>query len=122
MVARDSAHPAGTGRSPLSCALKRDVARELSLDSSAVREPIAAVESPSAVLMDAETQAFCERALAQLPEEQRRVIVMRNWEHRSFVDIGQQLGRTADAARKLWFRGITHLHRLLATSHEDKRL
>ena len=37
------------------------------------------------------------------------MIVLRNLEHRTFVEIARELGRTPDATRKLWFRAIASL-------------
>ncbi len=55
-----------------------------------------------------------DAALARLPEDHRRVIELRNREGRPFGEIGDILGRSADAARMLWFRAVERLQRELA--------
>jgi RNA polymerase sigma-70 factor (ECF subfamily) len=49
------------------------------------------------------------RAVERLPEEYRQAIVLRYLEGRSFEEIGQRLGRSPDAARKLWSRAMERL-------------
>jgi RNA polymerase sigma factor (sigma-70 family) len=53
------------------------------------------------------------QGLARLPEEYRRVIVWRIWEEASFVEIGQRLDRTEDAARMLYNRALQRLRQEL---------
>jgi RNA polymerase sigma-70 factor (ECF subfamily) len=89
---------------------KRQVDREVTESPSHLEDPAA---SPSAQAIAAEQQAALNEALAQLPEDYRHVIVLRNWERRSFKEIGADLGRSAEAARKLWARAIEKLQQLL---------
>ena len=49
------------------------------------------------------------RALDRLPEEYRRVVVLRFEEGRSFEEIGRLTDRSADAARKVWSRAMERL-------------
>jgi DNA-directed RNA polymerase specialized sigma24 family protein len=48
-------------------------------------------------------------ALDALSADHRRVIVLRNLELRSFVEIGALMNRSADAVRKLWVRALEEL-------------
>lgn len=91
-------------------AQKRDVDREGPERPSQLPDK---TKTPSAVAMDQEQQAAMQRALAQLPEDYRRVVVMRNWERRSFKEIGAELGRSPEAARKLWARAVEKLQGLM---------
>jgi RNA polymerase sigma-70 factor (ECF subfamily) len=70
-------------------------------------------ETPSSLAVEAEQRKALENALARLPDEYRQVVVLRNWERRSFAEIGALLGRSDDAARKLWARAIEKLRELL---------
>jgi RNA polymerase sigma factor (sigma-70 family) len=54
-----------------------------------------------------------DAALGRLPEDYRRVIELRNREDRPFAEVGAILGRSADAARMLWFRAVERLQREL---------
>jgi RNA polymerase sigma-70 factor (ECF subfamily) len=56
------------------------------------------------------------RAIAGLPEDYRRVIELKSRENWTFQEIGQEMGRSPDAARMLWFRAIESLRRELAAS------
>ncbi|HET6505203.1 MAG TPA: RNA polymerase sigma factor [Baekduia sp.] len=54
-----------------------------------------------------------DRALTQLPDETRRILVMRVVEHRPYVDIGQLYGTTAGAIRIRVSRALRDLARVL---------
>jgi RNA polymerase sigma-70 factor (ECF subfamily) len=93
---------------------KRQVRREVTLPSggsSANRQASLATRtpSPSGHAMAREWAQAVQRALEQLPDEYRQVIQLRYEEGRSFEDIGQLLGCTPNAARKLWVRAIKRL-------------
>jgi RNA polymerase sigma-70 factor (ECF subfamily) len=50
-----------------------------------------------------------EQALSRLPEDYREVILMRHRDKLSFAQIGEQTGRSADAARMCWTRAVKRL-------------
>jgi RNA polymerase sigma-70 factor, ECF subfamily len=92
----------------------RQAGRETSLadapTAAAVADP---GPSPSSVLVARERQAGVDAVLDRLPADYRDVVV---WHHRhglSFDEIGRRLGRTADAARRLWTRAIDRLQQHL---------
>jgi RNA polymerase sigma-70 factor (ECF subfamily) len=66
-------------------------------------------ESPSAQAVLREEAELVERALKCLPDDYRQVVVLRSREERPFAEIGQKMGRSADAARKLWAAAIERL-------------
>jgi RNA polymerase sigma-70 factor (ECF subfamily) len=72
--------------------------------------------TPSSEAVEREQAEAVQRALGRLPEEYRRAIVLRYVEGRSFEDIGQRLGRSPDAARKLWSRAMERLRQEWETS------
>ena len=93
---------------------KRDISRELPLAGSAPgRRPAVELESPDetprAAAITHENESLVQSAIGRLPAEYRRVIEMRNWQRLSFEEIGQQLERSAEAARKLWARATERL-------------
>jgi DNA-directed RNA polymerase specialized sigma24 family protein len=51
--------------------------------------------------------------LAQLPEPQQQIVRLRSYEDLSFEEAGRCMGRSAEAARKLWGRAIEQLQQLL---------
>jgi RNA polymerase sigma-70 factor (ECF subfamily) len=101
-------------------AAKRDLSREISLDGALglagqLRD---GAPSPRSVLGRIEKQQQVERALDRLPKDQKTAILLRSRDHCSFAEIGEQMQRSADAARKLWFRGIEQLRQELLTLDE----
>jgi RNA polymerase sigma-70 factor (ECF subfamily) len=69
--------------------------------------------SPSSHAAAHEDAAALQAALARLPEEYRRVLLLRHDEGRPFEEIGQLMDRTANAARKLWARALERLQQEL---------
>jgi DNA-directed RNA polymerase specialized sigma24 family protein len=59
-----------------------------------------------------------ERVLGRLPGLYRQMIHWRNWERRSFEEIGRRTGRSAEAARQLWRRALEQLRHFLGPSQE----
>lgn len=97
---------------------KRRIDREVGLPpgSSSVapgeRLP-SATPTPSMDAMKREQTEALQLALARLPEEYRQVILLRYQEESSFEEIGRQMSRSPNAARKLWLRAIERLQREL---------
>jgi len=77
------------------------------------REP-----SPSNHAVRNEWNQALEQALARLPEHYRQAVAWRHQEQLSWDEIGRRMGRTADAARKVWSRAIQQLRRELG-EHES---
>jgi RNA polymerase sigma-70 factor (ECF subfamily) len=95
---------------------KRSVGREVSLADlprEDLEDVLGASDSPSSPAREEEEQQELDRALAQLPEHYREVIGLRHQEQLSFDEIGRRLGRSADAARKLWARAVEQLEQLM---------
>src|SRR6516162_4181768 len=93
---------------------KRAVGREVALaagGSSADLGPDLAGSTltPSGVAIEHEQAVALRRALDRLPEEYRRMVVLRFEEGRSFEEIGRLTGRSPDAARKVWSRAMERL-------------
>jgi RNA polymerase sigma-70 factor (ECF subfamily) len=85
---------------------KRQLGRELPLQAGDT-------PSPSGLAMAREEAEALEKALAQLSEEHRQVILLRHQGQLSFEEIGARLGRSANAARMLWTRAVDRLQQLL---------
>jgi RNA polymerase sigma-70 factor (ECF subfamily) len=93
---------------------KRDISREIHTgDSSLNGQGLASLPcpapSPSEVVVSSETRQAVDSALAGLSPEHRLVVQLRNFELLPFDEIGRQLQRTSEAARKLWVRAIEKL-------------
>jgi RNA polymerase sigma-70 factor (ECF subfamily) len=101
---------------------KRCVDREVGLpgaDSSGAADVPGEGTSPSMQVLALEQAAQLERALAELPEEQRRVIQYRYQEQRSFEEIAGLMRVTTNVARKLWLRAIQKVRQGLDLSGAD---
>jgi RNA polymerase sigma-70 factor (ECF subfamily) len=48
-------------------------------------------------------------AIDRLPDDYRRVMTLRYTDGLAFAEVGQRLGRSADAARMLWARAVERL-------------
>jgi RNA polymerase sigma-70 factor (ECF subfamily) len=92
---------------------KRDVAREVALDGGSTNNPGAALAgsgpSPSGQAILGEQAQALQQALARLPDDYTRVLKLRFQDGCSFEEIGRRMGRSADAARKLWARALERL-------------
>ncbi len=92
----------------------RDIRLEIPLhviggDPGENGEPACPRPDPSQALAVTEKYQEMNRRLADLPPDYQRVIEQRIFHRRSFVEIGADMGRTAEAVRKLWARAIRHL-------------
>jgi RNA polymerase sigma-70 factor (ECF subfamily) len=100
---------------------KRRLSREVDLPASdsGVKcggEAVDENPSPSVRAMAAEQTAALEHALNRLPDDYREVLSLRYQGDLSFEEIGQRLGRSANAARKLWLRAVRKLEQELESS------
>lgn len=78
-----------------------------------VREP-AADDSPAAEVSASELAKAIERALAELPEEQRMAMVLRRYEEMPYDEIAAVLETTVPAVKSLLFRARETLRVKLA--------
>jgi len=91
---------------------KRAVSRELTGEG---RPPTNAWRghepTPSAGAIAAETGAALDRAMAELPENYRTILVLVHAQGYAIADAALQLGRTVEATRKLYGRAVSRLAR-----------
>jgi RNA polymerase sigma-70 factor (ECF subfamily) len=64
-----------------------------------------------------ERRARVFKAVAKLPEDQRRVIMLRFAEEKSVREIADELGRSEGAVKQLQFRGLETLRAQLAEKY-----
>jgi len=70
-------------------------------------EPTSSDPSPVEIAVATETAALVAAAVAQLPDQQRTVLVLRNWNGLSYAEIAQIVGRSEGTVR-------SHMHHALA--------
>jgi RNA polymerase sigma-70 factor (ECF subfamily) len=99
----------------------RDINRERSLaagveHSSGQLEQFLAAEqtSPSQQAMRNESATQLASALAQLPEMQRRAVILKHFQKRSTAEIAAELDRTEQAVAGLIKRGLQRLREIMA--------
>jgi RNA polymerase sigma-70 factor (ECF subfamily) len=96
---------------------RRDVARERAsqaeLPGKGARDLTSPHPTPQTSLLQAEQAAMLDTALAELPPDYREVIRLRHEEDLPFSEVGRRLGRSEDAAQKLWGRAVKELARRL---------
>jgi RNA polymerase sigma-70 factor (subfamily 1) len=94
---------------------KRNTKLEINLqEQSAVGRGLQAGElTPRSDAIQQETTSAIYRALSQLPEDQRQIIRLRNFDQLGFEEIGAQMDRSGDACRKMWARAIELLKQIL---------
>lgn len=96
----------------------RDVGREVSLaldrSASALDALVADGRgSPSRHAARRELQVKLADALAELSDDHREVIVLRNIHGMEWADVARQMGRTSGAVRVLWVRALQKLRPLI---------
>jgi RNA polymerase sigma-70 factor (ECF subfamily) len=95
---------------------KRALAKEVALperSSLLLARQLLASSTASKNLARRELAAFVRRALAQLPDHDREVLLMRTFEGLSFQEVGFLLGIDPATARKRHGRALIRLHKLL---------
>jgi RNA polymerase sigma-70 factor (ECF subfamily) len=102
---------------------KRDVRREFSLqqmqkamDRSTMQMDallIAQGDTPSEVALEHERGVYLANCIAQLPEDYRTVVMLRNFQSLPFSEVANRMERTSGAVRMLWLRALEQLKRLL---------
>ncbi|QDV44645.1 ECF RNA polymerase sigma factor SigW [Stieleria neptunia] len=95
---------------------KRDPRLEQQLNASLanasgfLQSRIAAeITSPSQHFARKEAFLQLAEALESLPEDYRRVIVLRHVDGLPFADVAKAMGRSVDSVEKLWVRGLAKL-------------
>jgi RNA polymerase sigma-70 factor (ECF subfamily) len=66
--------------------------------------------SPATEAESQEQAELLQRALDRLPDNYRRVLTLRYQEDRSFTEIGELMGRSPNAVRKLFARAVARMH------------
>jgi RNA polymerase sigma-70 factor (ECF subfamily) len=74
---------------------------------------IAGESSPSQQAARREQAVLLADALAQLPDDYREALVLRNLEGLTFPEVARRMGRSLDSVEKLWLRALARLRQVL---------
>lgn len=100
----------------------RDIRLEIPLDreqAKPLREQLTAGGgTPLQGLVALEKAVALKAGLARLSDEDRRIIDLRHTQELTFPQIGEALGKSAEAARKVWFRALGRLRQELKKHDE----
>lgn len=101
---------------------KREVGLEISLDGgaglngsgsgAAARQLVDRELTPGTRAIANERSEQVRAALSRLPQDYRSVIELRDLQDKPWEEVGVALGRSADAARQLWYRAIEELRQI----------
>jgi RNA polymerase sigma-70 factor (ECF subfamily) len=83
---------------------KRGLARELPLEAGPGGDLPAADPAPDEAALEQEEDRRLLDALARLPADYRQVLLLRHRDGLPFEEIARRMGRSANAAHKLWVR------------------
>jgi RNA polymerase sigma-70 factor (ECF subfamily) len=77
------------------------------------RDPVAPDTSPSQKAVQHERASRLSQAIENLPAPYREVIVLRNLNGLSFLEVARRMGRTEDSVKNMWVRALRQLRVLL---------
>ena len=99
-------------------AKRRDLARDHKLPTDSVLPLDPALQrstTPSREAGRAEIRDWVRLGLEMLDGEDRKILLAREYEDRSFVEIGAALGMSANAVRMRWVRALERLAKVMQT-------
>ena len=92
---------------------RRDVGRDVALSETQLASGYGSFQTPSGVAMQKEEIERLEAAFDQMPEDYRDVIVYSKFLGMKGPEIGERMGKTANAVRVLLHRALARLGLLL---------
>jgi RNA polymerase sigma factor (sigma-70 family) len=99
-------------------AKRRDLARDRKLPTDSVLALDPALQrstTPSRDVGRTELRDWVRLGLEMLDGEDRKILLAREYEDRSFVEIGADLGMSANAVRMRWVRALERLAKVMQT-------
>lgn len=95
-------------------AKRRAISREAPLPRDTILDldpPRKVAERPSQAAFRNEQQAWVRLVIECLPEDERLVITLREWDGLTFAAIGERMGLSLNAARNRYLRAMDHLEK-----------
>ncbi len=81
-----------------------------------VQEPAGREETPSMQMARMDDELCVAAALAQMPEDYREVIMLRNFQRLPFSEVAERMDRSRPAVQMLWMRAIKQLQAAMEDS------
>jgi RNA polymerase sigma-70 factor, ECF subfamily len=81
--------------------------------------PVAPGETPSQIVLHQEQELAVAEAIAQLPEDYREVVFLRNVQRLPFDEVAARMERSRPAAQMLWMRALQRLREILGESFHE---
>lgn len=106
---RETLHHKLIDASRWSIRAKRNIERTMDGQEFPWASAVASEPSPSSAARRNEEADTVRLAVAGLREDFRTVIELRNFDGLTFEEVGARMNRSADAARKLWWRAVEEL-------------
>lgn len=98
---------------------RRKIDLEHQIDDSRMNQPalMDQLHTPQTDALFREQARLLNEALTELSTRDQEILQLRNWQEQSFVEIGEHLGCSADAARKAWYRAILRLEEVIVRNN-----
>jgi RNA polymerase sigma-70 factor (ECF subfamily) len=87
--------------------------RPATLDETSHLVPVAAGKGPAETAVETETATLVATAVAQLPPQQRSVVVLRVWNGLSYAEIAASLGCAEGSVRSHMHHGLTGMRKYM---------
>ncbi|WP_010587412.1 sigma-70 family RNA polymerase sigma factor [Schlesneria paludicola] len=106
------------------CTEKRNLSKEVSLsarddDQSSSISLSSKDRTASSIVIRRETENALQQAIRRLPDHYQDLIRWRNYDRKSFDEIGRCLNKSDEAARKLWVRALELLQKELDSINDS---
>jgi RNA polymerase sigma factor (sigma-70 family) len=104
-------------------AKRRDLGRTAGLPSESVLQldpALARSTTPSREAARTETRDWVRLALEMIEGEDRKILIAREYDNRSFVAIGDEIGMSANAVRMRWTRAVARLAEIMKSLREGQ--
>ncbi len=85
-----------------------------------VYEPPGREETPSRQLARLDDELCVAAAIAQMPEDYREVIMLRNFQRLPFAEVAERMDRSRPAVQMLWMRAIKRMQEAIDDPDEDR--
>ena len=94
---------------------KRQINREQPIQvNSSLEHPLVDQQmTPATNAMALEEKRQLDQAMSQIPEDYQQVLRLYSWQQQSFEEVGDEMGRSPEAARKLWTRAVIKLQEVI---------